>query len=190
MLNFEEILTRTWFEVPEEYRKFAHRESPPFQIDWDYYAYCYAETFEAISKLALSDKQDLRRYAIPLFYLGRHSMELALKAAIVEFAEYTQIPAQTAGHNLLELFDTFVEQWEATDFPNDNGQGWESGCREIIRHVQGIDPKNDRFRYPTDLKGNEFEYTRVELEGLVGAHKNITDFCRISVGMLNEMLEA
>jgi len=45
-----------------------------------------------------------------------------------------------------------------------------------IADIQEVDPRGDRFRYPADIKGNRFELTHVELEGLIRAHNSITSY--------------
>jgi hypothetical protein len=66
---------------------------------------------------------------------------------------------------------------------------WGRYCRKLIDHVSAADPDGERFRYPRDLEGVPFEYTRVELEGLIKAHYHVVSYCEASVSMLHETTE-
>lgn len=55
-------------------------------------------------------------------------------------------------------------------------------------HIDEIDPNGETFRYPTDRKGKPFNYTRVEIEGLVRAHHHVTLITDASISMLQDSL--
>lgn len=122
--------------------------------------------------------------SIPLFFLARHSIELALKCTILEYAQTDDIAAKVDGHDLVSLWDqlsAFMARWGNP--PTDD---WGVIVTKQIADIQEVDPKGDRFRYPTDIKGKRFELTHVELEGLIQAHNSITTYLDACASMYSE----
>jgi hypothetical protein len=60
-----------------------------------------------------------------------------------------------------------------------------SACERLICHIHNIDPTGELFRYPHNLGGKLFQYTYVEIKGLVDAHQHITLYCGASLDMLS-----
>src|SRR5713101_7513256 len=61
-----------------------------------------------------------RNLSTPLFFLARHSIEIALKSTILEYAETDEVAAKVDGHDLVSLWDQlsgYLERWgtPATD---------------------------------------------------------------------------
>jgi hypothetical protein len=174
------------FEIPGHLQKFLHPERPPSESErtLSYYSYSYELAF---LQLAASVKGRWRHNDLlkaPLFYLGRHSIELHLKYAIEQFAEYTGEAGRDTGHDLLALWSELRRQIELANISSD-GDDWGLHVDRLIRHIHAIDPKGDSFRYPHNISGKLFNYTRVEFEGLVKAHQHITGYCGASIDVLS-----
>ena len=78
------------------------------------------------------------------------------------------------GHDLLALWKQlsgYMERWGSPTTDD-----WGIIVTKQIADIQEVDPRGDRFRYPADIKGNRFELTHVELEGLIRAHNSITSY--------------
>ena len=65
---------------------------------------------------------------------------------------------------------------------------WTERCHLQIDHINQFDPKGEHFRYPYDTEGKPFEFTQVELEGLIKAHISISTYCDAVVSMHQESL--
>ena len=174
------------FEMPGHLQRFLHRERPPSESErtLSYYSYSYELAF---LQLAASVKGRWHRNDLmmaPLFYLGRHSMELHLKYAIEEYSGYTGEGGKYTGHDLLALWNELRRQIMLADV-GDDGDEWNKHVDRLIKHIHAIDPKGDSFRYPHSISGKVFDYTRVEFEGLVKAHQHITGYCGASIDVLS-----
>jgi hypothetical protein len=90
------------FEIPNHLQKFLNPERPPSESErsLSFFSYSYELAF---LHLAASVKGRWRHNDLlkaPLFYLGRHSIELHLKYAIEQFAEYTIWSIRRLGRGL------------------------------------------------------------------------------------------
>lgn len=54
---------------------------------WSYFSFSYQRAFEQLARKAYDDGTRGLQLIEPLFFLARHSIELALKATIAEFAQ-------------------------------------------------------------------------------------------------------
>lgn len=120
---------------------------------------------------------------VPLVFLCRHSIELALKHAIVFVSRHTDREPKTGGHDLNKLWMELSKQVSLTGFDQDDD--WSSYCRSLIEHFQTIDRRADRFRYPSDLAGNPFAPDEVDLEMLGKLHWHISRYCDATVSMID-----
>ena len=113
--------------------------------------------------------------------MARHSIELSIKSAIVEFAGTDTVPAHLEGHGLLALWYQLGKYMARWGTPNDDN--WGKHCEKLLSHMHEADPDGERYRYPADLKGQSFTVTLVDLEDLVMAHWHITTYCDGCVSM-------
>jgi|HubBroStandDraft_6_1064221.scaffolds.fasta_scaffold733641_2 hypothetical protein len=175
---FSELLEMTEIErVPAKVRKFLHREPPPgkYEKTWEYFSYGYSNGFEEFAKRALEIWPGREHLALPLFFLARHSIELALKDTILEYAKTDPPPPDLGGHGLMQLWNQLLAYMDRYGLAaNDE---WGVYCGKLLNHIHEVDPDGERFRYPAARDGAPFELTRVELEGLVKAHWHVTMYC-------------
>jgi hypothetical protein len=174
------------FEIPSHLQKFLHPERPPSESErsLSFFSYSYELAFLQLAARIKGRWRHNDLLKAPLFYLGRHSIELHLKYAIEQFAEYTGEGGRDNGHDLLALWGELRRQFELASIPN-AGDDWGRHVDRLIKHIHAIDPKGESFRYPHNLSGKLFNYTRVELEGLVKAHQHITGYCGASIDVLS-----
>ena len=118
-----------------------------------------------------------RQYLVlPLFYLARHSIELHLKDAILEFAKTDDVMPDLEGHGLMQLWNQFKDYMDRWGTPADDE--WGVYIEKLMNHLHQHDPDGERFRYPENKKREPFGLTRVDLEDLVRAHWHIHDVLR------------
>lgn len=176
------------FSIPRKFERFLHREEAPSTAEYTtfLFAFAYERAFEELANAAHSHWHNGILRA-PLFYLARHSIELHLKSAIKEFESYTGEDAKNCGHNVLDLWREFQRLQLVAGLPGTGDDDtWGSHVEKLINHIHAIDPTGEAFRYPENNAGKKFEYTRVELDGLVKAHHHITSYCSASMDYLND----
>jgi hypothetical protein len=121
---------------------------------------------------------------MPLFYLCRHAIELRIKYTIVDLAGYSELAPDTLGHNLFVLWNHLLKHTDKVGLPTCDE--YTMMCQQFVIALNEADPDGERFRYPTDRKQSAFEYTRVELEGLVNAHFHLAVYCDGAREMLED----
>jgi hypothetical protein len=185
LMDFASILEPSEISNPPgRLKKFLFRERQPSGMEQtrSFYAYGYARGFERLADEALENWPGSGGMQMPLFFLARHSIELHLKDAIEAYGRYSPLEPELAGHNLACLWNHLQKQIETAGFPTDDD--WTRYCNKLIHHIHEIDPDGERFRYPSNVKGVEFEFTRVELEGLKKAHWHVTGYCDAAASMI------
>lgn len=183
-----DVLTEIETErVPARLRPFLfqQRASSRDEQTWRYFAYGYSRAFEELTNEALRLWPGGDYLRLPLFYLCRHSLELALKTAIKEYSLHTTINADLEGHRIHDLWNRLLQQMVAAGYPAVDDE-WTAYCGKLVRHLHDIDPDGERFRYPVNKAGNAFEYTRVEIEELAKAQWNVFSYCEVVVSILQE----
>jgi hypothetical protein len=183
--TFSEILDEVdSFAVPNRMQKFLIREAPPSDTTQTlaFYAYAYERAFEEMVDHAKANWRGGGYLQFPVFFMARHSIELHLKWAIEEFYGYTGDPSGDHGHHLVRLWQELKRQFALAGMPDE--EEWGKHCGRLLEHIHQIDPTGEAFRYPHNLGGVAFQYTRVELEGLAKAHHHITMYCGASLDML------
>jgi hypothetical protein len=189
MGNFADLIDIVGsFEIPTKMERFLHREAPPSTSErtLSYFAFSYELAFNHLAGSIRERWHTNGLMQAPLFYMARHSMELHLKWAIEEFESYTGEKSKDYGHSLLDLWHELNrQQFDLADLPG-RDDAWGKHVDKLIKHIHGIDPKGDSFRYPHSVGGKLFNYTRVEFEGLVKAHGHITGYCGASLDVLGE----
>ena len=137
---------------------------------WDLLAYSFQRGFEVMWDHACRDQSGLLDR--PMLTLWRQSVELALKAAVVEIAGGL---GQKPGHDLAGLFEQLLKARAALGHTDDDDHA--KHVRATINHVQSLDPFADRFRYPTSKRGAPFGGLSVDFDTLFQAHWLITTWC-------------
>ena len=138
---------------------------------WDLLSYSFQRGFETLWDQAYADHSGLLLH--PLLLLWRHSVELALKAAITDIAG--QIVGNP-GHNLEALFSQLLDAREALGYCHDDDD-LAQDVRAMVSLVQSVDPFADRFRYPITKGGKPFEGVVADLEELFQAHWIVVTYC-------------
>lgn len=137
---------------------------------WDLLSYSFQRGFETLWDHAWADHSGLLLH--PLLLLWRQSVELALKAAIMELA------GQIVGnprHDLEALFAQLLGARAALGYCDDDDLA--DSVRAMVSLAQSIDPDADRFRYPTTMGGKLFEGVDADLEELFKTHWIIVTYC-------------
>ncbi|MCG2640596.1 MULTISPECIES: hypothetical protein [Bradyrhizobium] len=172
--TYDELLDLSEFDGQSLMAKYIHHggDINNFATTWEYVAFTYSLAFDELARKAYSPNHRASNLSIPLFFLARHAIELALKCAILEYALTDNATPKVDGHDLVSLWDQLSEFMARWGCPTTDE--WGVVVAKQIADIQEVDPKGDRFRYPTDIKGKRFELTHVELEGLIRAHNSIT----------------
>lgn len=169
--------------LPTEVRKFLTKERRASIYDktWENLCGAYGDAFNLLSQRLLAER-GYERVVVPLFYLCRHSVELSIKHAVIEYAEALGEPPDVAGHSLASLWNELARLTQAAGFPTDDP--WTVHCGKLVRHLHDADPDGERFRYPASRSGVPFECTRVDVERLAVAHWHIGVLCDAAGEML------
>jgi hypothetical protein len=184
--SFDELLDLSEFDGQSLIAKYIHHggDINTYATTWEYVAYTYSRAFEQLARTAFDARHRGDNLSTPLFFLARHSIELALKSTILEYAETDSMPTKVDGHDLVSLWKQLLDYMERWGSPGTDD--WGIIVARQIADIQEVDPKGDRFRYPTDIKGKRFELTHVELEGLIQAHSSITTYLDACATMHSE----
>lgn len=171
---FEKLLDLSEIQnFPSKIQKFIHVDKGGhWRSGWGHISWEYNRAFEALAKKALEGRKGGDPFSYPLFYLARHSIELSLKATILEYAETDEKKPSLDGHGLLHLWNElggYLERWGVP-----NSDEWGAHVHRLIGHLHESDPDGERYRYPSNRRGKEFKPTYVEIEGLIRAHWHIT----------------
>lgn len=137
---------------------------------WDMLSYSFQRGFEALWDSARVDHSGLLRR--PLLMLWRQSVELSIKAAVLEISGE---PSNDLGHDLTKLFARLLAV--RADLGCTDDDEYTGRVQEMISTVQAFDPFADRFRYPTARKGQAYEGIAVDLDRLFQAHWSIVTWC-------------
>jgi len=174
--TFDELLDLSEFDGHSQVAKYIHRGNDvnSYAKTWEYVAYSYNRAFEELARKAFEMRHRGGNLSSPLFFLVRHSVELALKSTILEYAESDEVSPKLDSHDLVSLWEQLERYMERSGSPATDH--WRRMVRTLITDIQAADPRGDGFRYPTDIKGNPFELTHIELEGLIRAHNSIISY--------------
>lgn len=185
-LDFNAIIRDEATNVPKEMEPFL-RQAGRWDCEnqtWARYNHAYDRAFTIMAEQCLNGKPGSANLVIPLFYLARHSMELALKEALHECHRGSSEDFKIQGHNLLKLFDQMEK------YLVDNGfiaaDEWSTYCRKLLMHINEVDPNGEAFRYPASKDGTPFQPSDVEIEGLIRAHHNVTLLADCTIQMLDD----
>lgn len=102
-------------------------------------------------------------------------------------AEESGAEVKLEGHGLLDLWMQFLGVVEAAGFAIDDD--WTGHCGKVVKHLHDFDPTGERFRYPANLAGVPFKYTRVEAEGLAKAQAHVFGYCDATLDMVRASRE-
>ena len=172
-LERREELVEHIVEMQPELRAFVRHLSQGQDLiagSWDLLSYSFQRGFEALWDQARVDHSGL--LLRPLLFLWRQSVELALKASIVEIAERLD---GRPGHDLNALFAQLLDALKKRGMSDDDELT--NSVREMISLVQSVDPFADRFRYPRTKDGKAFEGIGANLDELFQAHWVIVTYC-------------
>src|SRR3712207_1450111 len=109
--------------VPKRLRKFLFRERPPSVLEqtWGYYHHGYSNGFDALYEAIIARRARYRHYlALPLFFIARHSVELAIKEASVAFAAGSSSVPELDSHRLMPLWNQLLRLIKASGIEVDD----------------------------------------------------------------------
>jgi len=184
--TYDELLDLSEFDGQSLMVKYIHHggDINHFATTWNYVAFTYNLAFDELARKAYQPGHRVSNLSIPLFFLARHAIELELKSTIIEYAGTDDVEPKLDGHDLVSLWkqlSAYMEKWGTPTTDE-----WGVIVAEQIADIQEVDPKGDRFRYPTDIKGKRFELTHIELAGLITAHNSITTYLDACASMHSE----
>lgn len=136
--------------------------------EWDLLSYSFQKGFETL----WDDTQNDQLLVPPLLLLWRQSVELALKAALMEI---TGSINGKPGHDLAALFKQLIDALAALGHCIEDELTMR--VRSMISIVQSLDPFADHFRYPSTKTGKLFDEIAVDLDELFQAHWIIVTYC-------------
>jgi len=177
-----EQLVENLVEAQPELRAFLRdvpREHDLVAWTWDGLSYSFQLGFEALWDQACADNRGLLLH--PLLSLWRQSVELALKAALMELGGTLD---GNPGHDLDGLFRHLLKRLAELGLSDDDELT--DRVRGMIATAQFLDPFADRFRYPSSKDGRLFEGIHADLDGLFQAHWIIVSYCEGAVVEVQE----
>jgi hypothetical protein len=106
MKTFDELLDLSEFDGQSMMAKYIHHggDINNFATTWEYVSFTYSLAFDELARKAYQPGHRVSNLCIPLFFLARHSIELALKGTIPEYAD----DAMPEGHDLVVFVETTV----------------------------------------------------------------------------------
>jgi len=144
-------------------------------IGWSQSWWSYYNQYREASRVLLdrvNNNYPIDTVAMPIIFLIRHSLELGLKANIIELEKFSsarpKLKFDGRSHNISYLHEYFIAhldkiilEFKITDHKIlseiDNFKTKLNNLKDIIH---GLDSNSYRFRYPVDPKGNQnFNYT-------------------------------
>ena len=170
-LERRERLADQVIDTQPELRDFVRRQPHDLTAgSWDLVSYSFQRGFEVMWDNARIDQSGL--LLRPLLLLWRQSVELSIKAAVMEIAgEITSNP----GHDLSKLFAQLLQV--RADLGHRDDDDYTDRVRTMVALVQSFDPFADRFRYPTAKGGKPFEGIGADFDELFQAHWMIKTWC-------------
>ncbi len=155
-----------------------------YATTWEFFGSAYSKGFDLLAEAAAGPEGHYH-LRVPLFYLARHSIELSIKAAILEYAAKLEEEPRIAGHSLARLWAEFLRLMEVAGFSADDD--WTAHCAKLVAVVHDIDPDGERFRYPRRLKGEEFVPARIDVDELAVAIMHIGYLCESCCEMFDAL---
>lgn len=141
---------------------------------WDLVSYSFQRSFEALWDQAKLDNSGL--LVRPLLTLWRQSIELTIKAAILELLGEIK---GNLRHDLQALFEQLLDIRADEGCVDDDELTRD--VLAMIAEAQSFDPFADRFRYPTNRAGETYPGIAVNLDRLFQAHWIIITWCEGAV---------
>jgi hypothetical protein len=137
--TFDELLDLSEFDGHSQIAKYIHRGSEvnSYASTWEYVAYGYSRAFDELARKAFEMSHRGGNLSTPLFFLARHSIELALKSTILEYADSDETLPRLEGHDLIALWEQlagYMDRWgsPATD-------DWGRMVRKLVSDIQEAD---------------------------------------------------
>jgi len=171
-LERRDQLVEETVETQPALRSFV-RNLPPGHVlmpGWETLSYGFQKAFETLWDHARADQSGL--LLEPLLLLWRHSVELALKGAIISI--HGTIDGRP-GHNLEALFGQLIAARGELGFVDDDDLT--AKVAAMIALTQRFDPTAERFRYPDRQDGQRFDGIAADLDEVFQAHWIIVTYC-------------
>lgn len=176
--------------IPAVVKPFLHKADADVEaknfMTMGFMAYAYGKAFDELAEPALAEWPKRDFITQPMVYLARHSMELHLKKTIKDYQDHLGDRTVTDHHSLLKLWNLMTKLIADAGYVKDDV--YAKYCVKLLNHVHDADPDGERYRYPHDTKGQPYGFTKVDLEGLVKAHWNVTTYAEGSAMMLAELV--
>jgi hypothetical protein len=186
-LDYDAIVGKQLEGFPIKLKPFIHTSGRTggMEMTWGFYAFAYERGFEVLAEKCCRAYPSQSYLLLPLMQLARHSMELALKAALIECNKVYGASLATDKHGLVVLYDRL------NDFLTSCGliekdDPWADYARKVLVHIDKVDRASMIFRYPTDRTGNPFGTFDIDIEELIIAHENVTLLADVTVTVLND----
>jgi hypothetical protein len=164
---------------------------------WNYYQHYREATAVMIEEINSNVPVDT--VALPVLFMIRHSIELGLKANILEFEKFSsakpKLKLNGKSHNLVLLYDYFESHLqEVCDKYNVDKtilariDEFKEHMLKFVDKLDSIDKGSFNFRYPVNLEGNpNFEFAdRINLADYTELLQVIDPFIMITSGILAE----
>lgn len=162
---------------------------------WNYYV-DYKEATRLLIQ-QINNNIPVDTVALPVLFMIRHSIELGLKANILELEKFStakpKLKFDGKSHNLAFLYDYFVSHLQAVciqykvDKPiTDQIDNYKGHMAKIVDRLTKIDKGSYNFRYPIDTNGNpNFEFTdRINIADYIELLQVIDPFIIVTVEIL------
>lgn len=164
---------------------------------WHYYVDYREATTLLIEKI--NNNTPVDTIALPVLFMIRHSIELGLKANILELEKFSKakpkLKLDGKSHNLMFLYDYFTghlqevcKEYKVQKDILDQIDHYKEHMLKMVDRLDKIDKGSFNFRYPIDRDGNlNFAYTdRINIASYVELLKAIDPFITITIGILEE----
>ena len=165
---------------------------------WWHYYIDYREATNILIE-EINKNTPVNTVALPLLFMIRHSIELGLKANILELEKFSKakpkLKLDGKSHNLTKLYDYFTShlqevcrEYKIKKEILDQIDVYKSHMTNIVDRLEKIDKGSFNFRYPVDREGNSnFDYNdRINIADYIELLKVIDPFITITTDILAE----
>lgn len=163
---------------------------------WIYYNQYRNATIILIN--AVNEVVPIDRISIPIFFQIRHSLELGLKANIIELEKINKgiqkIEFDGKTHNISGLNIKLKEHFSALELDKFSIElklefdNFQSNLDQLVDKFDFLDKQSYTFRYPVDKKGNpSFKWeTRQNLIDFIDMYRKVDTFLFFTLSVLDD----
>jgi hypothetical protein len=155
----------------------------------DGFAYSYGHAFHALAEAVLPEWPKRNILVLPAVYSARQSMELWLKAAIVDYESILgEHYDETQNHSLTKLWIRLSEL--VGRIQGGANETHAAYCLNFIGQFDEIDPDGERCRFPYPNWPPSFELSKTQFENLIKVHWQVHTYADASMELIQAVADA